>query len=368
VTIYGNWALTWADADHPGVDRQHLLQMPLQRIRPGVQVNKHTATSLDFSVQNSIVFGSAYEVAAHIKADRNAASLADLLEAGIKGTALTLRDLSQSDRNVSVYLVDPDDLWLAAYDSTGTPWEFETEIKFRKTDGTAFPDWLLYQAYGTEGLLFKYTAGMDLSAATFTRAAAANYINVAGVTTAAATNVARDAHHQTISTTWTRTLRLESSTSEVLYFPWNHGVQSQTVYVKFVERGSLAGSDTLFHIGSATAATDARFLVDSTGTYYQVTHDNGSATPVATLAVAPSAGNVVEIRAVLNTDGSVLIGQSIGSAAETTATDATTATHAAWADTMLYINSAGTSTIGTNDFISISVAAGVQSMAHMRAL
>ena len=554
MTIYGNWAITWADSAHTGVNRQHLLQVPLQRIRPGVRVNKHTATSLDFSVQNTIVFGSAYEVSAKLKADKNAQSLADLLEAAMKGTALTLQDLAQPDRSVSVYLVDPDSLWLATYDTTGTPWEFEAELRFRKTDGTALPDWLLYQAYGAEGLLLKYTAGMDLSGATFARTSAAYYVAVDGTLTSVATNVARDANHILVSSTWTRALRLEGAATNLhpysetlsdgagwsatrasvsadaadapngvatadklvedgtasethfivsfgnvtvvadtpytstiyakaagrtwfqlqegqgvtsaayfdlsagvvgtvsgngspsasikdagngwyrcqltftpistiarmrcylasadatstysgdtssgvyfwgaqmeagafptsyiatvgsavtraadsLYRTWNHKPQAESHLLAFVERGSLLTSGTLMHIGSATAATDPRLIVESTGTYYRVIHDNGSTTATATLAVAPSIGDKVEILAQLNADGSVAIYQSINGAATTTASDATTVTvGSAWADTRMYLNSAGTSTVGFVDWLGDKHAAGVQTMTHMRAL
>jgi hypothetical protein len=368
VTIYGNWAVVWSDTDHVGIDRQHQLQVPLQHIRTGVKkVNAHRATSLDESVTNTIVFGSAKLLTAQVKAETNRQSLTDMVEAGLQGKALTLVDLAQTDRTVDVYMEDPASLWVAMYDAQGTPWDYELEARFRRTDGSAFPDWIVHQAYGVQGLLFSYVPGMGLADCTFTRATTATYVDINGATQTdgAAIDQPRDSHHQLIDTTWTRTLRLESAESELAY--WTApSVQALTFYVKFVEVSTLSGSGTVFHIGSATAATDPRLIVDSTGTYYRVTHDNGSATSTATLAVAPSATDVVEIRVVLNADGSVTIGQSIDGAAETTASDATTASHSTWADTRFYLNSAGSTGAGTADFLALKWAAGSQTMDHMR--
>lgn len=163
---------------------------------------------------------------------------------------------------------------------------------------------------------------------------------------------------------------LKMGANDALYWTFSAAPQTMTVYVKFVERGTVGGaSDGLVHIGSATAASDPRFVVDSTGTYYRVTHDNGTVTPSATLATAPTTSQPVEIRAVLNSNGTVIIGQSVSGGTETTASSGTTGTlGASWAGARLYINSTGSTNPGTNEFRIVKVAPGVKSMASMRTL
>ena len=102
---------------------------------------------------------------------------------------------------------------------------------------------------------------------------------------------------------------------------------------------------------------------------YRVAHDNGTTAVGATLAASPSWGDTVELRGVLNADGSVLIGQSINAAAETTNSDATAAAlGAAWAGTRLYVGSRVGADIGLNPILAVKVARGVRTMAYMRAL
>jgi hypothetical protein len=164
-------------------------------------------------------------------------------------------------------------------------------------------------------------------------------------------------------------LLIVGTNTESLYWDYPAIPQAQTAYIRFVERGSLAiASARLFHIGHQTSeTTDARFYVDSTGSFYRVTHDNGTTVPTATLAAAPSTTDVVEIRAVLNADGSVLIGQSINSAAESTANDATAATlQGTWAGEYLHLGGVGSAVDGNAEFQALKIAAGVRTMAQMR--
>lgn len=156
--------------------------------------------------------------------------------------------------------------------------------------------------------------------------------------------------------------------NDTMYWTLSAAPQTQTAYVKFVERGTvLATGDGLLLIGSATAASDPRYVVDSTGAYYRVTHDNGVATSGATLGATPTAGDTVEIRAVLNANGTTIIGQSINSAAETTASSSATAAHgSAWAGTRVYVNSTGSTNKGTNEIRCVKIAPGVKTMAEMR--
>jgi hypothetical protein len=144
-----------------------------------------------------------------------------------------------------------------------------------------------------------------------------------------------------------------------------------TVYVKFVEAGTKdIVSGGIFHIGGASAMGDPRFHVHSDGTgLYVVRHDNGVVARDVTAATGPSLNDLVELRAVLNADGSVFLGQSIASAAETvTAATASAALAAAWNDIRVYIGSRGSADQGSNSILEIKIAAGVKTMAEMRSL
>lgn len=158
---------------------------------------------------------------------------------------------------------------------------------------------------------------------------------------------------------------------DTLFFEFTTPPQEMTVYVKFVEQGTvlLAASERVFHIGAATNSVDPRLTCIVSGGFYAIFHDNGITIPSATLAIAPSVGDTVELRIVLNSDGSVTIGQSINGGAETTASDATKAMlGSAWADTRFYLNSGGTTQQGVNSFIAVKVDSGVKTLTDMRSL
>jgi hypothetical protein len=373
VAILGNYAITWADSDHAGTERQHALRVPPQRIRPGIRGNVHRAVSLDFTAQETVVLGTAHEASFYLRADKNPRGLADLAEAGIKGATLNIYDLEQPDRTIAVKLVEPYDVWLSVFDPESAYREWQTELRVRRTDGSAFPDWFLYGARGADGLLFYYEPGMDLSAATFTRASTATYLDVAGATTTAATNVARDGHYQLVSGVFTRTLRMENAETEFLSIPYAHVPQEMTVYVKaFDGTGYSSGGAHLFTVGNYGSGA-ALQLSDNGATadgrvFFR--HDNGAAQSTAVLTpTGISDMALVEYRCVVNSDGSVLLGASVAGAAETTATDATTAAFAsAWGAENIYIGNAYVAGSETDaDFISIKVAAGVHTMDNMRA-
>ncbi len=168
---------------------------------------------------------------------------------------------------------------------------------------------------------------------------------------------------QTVGSTVTRA-------AETLTLPFQFKPQEMTFYLRFIEGGTILGAtDTrILHIGTSAGA-DPRFLVDVNSNNYRVAHDTGTTGPQATLAGAPSVGDLVELRAVLAADGSVTIGQSIAGASETTATTATTATlGSAWAGTNLYINSVQSTNHGFVKNQSVKAARGTKTMAEMRAL
>lgn len=149
-----------------------------------------------------------------------------------------------------------------------------------------------------------------------------------------------------------------------------------TVYAKFVERehpssGAWPSSnDRILQIGSATAGGDPRFSLyrPSGSDSYTVLYDPGTGV-TKSVDLNPSWGDEVELRGVLNADGSVLISGAVNGGTETSS-DASSATPlaSAWADTRLYINSAGAGNIGIAQFAAVKVARGTKTLAEMRAL
>lgn len=163
---------------------------------------------------------------------------------------------------------------------------------------------------------------------------------------------------------------LKMTTADVFYAPYHHTPQALTVYARFIERGTISGaSNRILQIGSSNGATVPYLAVLTTGTYYRATVDTSGTDATATLAVAPTTGQLVELRATLAANGGVTIGQSIASGAETLASSTANATMpAAWADTRLYINSGGSASRGKAHFEAIKVARGIKTLAEMRAL
>lgn len=163
-----------------------------------------------------------------------------------------------------------------------------------------------------------------------------------------------------ITTSATGTRAVDSLGFPLLALP-----QASTWYTKFIERGTLlSGTSTgLLGIG---ASTDAALFLLNNGGFYEVAHRR-SADVSSTLTVAPSYGQLVELRAIVNADGSVQLGQSIDGGTETLATaSAANAFAAAWHDTTLTFADRGGAP-GYAAFLAVRIGAGVQTMAQMRA-
>jgi hypothetical protein len=153
--------------------------------------------------------------------------------------------------------------------------------------------------------------------------------------------------------------------ADALSFPFNVPPRAMTVYVKIVERGTalLTGSNGVLGVG-ATVAPAFMLLVDGSG-HYRWEHRNGSDLS-STAAAAPSLGQTVELRGILNADGSAQLGQSINSAAEVVASaTAANALGSAWNNMTLVLND-WASEKGFGAFVAVRFAAGVQTMAYMR--
>lgn len=142
-----------------------------------------------------------------------------------------------------------------------------------------------------------------------------------------------------------------------------------TVYIKFVELGTLLTQARVFEIGSAAGATP-RFLCFASGGFYTALHHNGTAQVTSALGVAPAINDVVELVVRLYADGSVDITQTINGATATVSTQsAANPLSTAWAGQLCYLNSIGT-TGGGVGFIAIrsfKACAGARSLTEMRA-
>lgn len=138
-------------------------------------------------------------------------------------------------------------------------------------------------------------------------------------------------------------------------------VQACTVYARFIEIDTVTHSaDGLFYLGN-DGASDARLYIDSSGSFYRLTHHNGTSAVTSTLAAAPAAGNLVELIGTYNANGSVQLAQSINEAALTTAAASVAHTPAvAWGATQrVRLNSTGTGgNKGESAFIDVKIVPG----------
>lgn len=152
--------------------------------------------------------------------------------------------------------------------------------------------------------------------------------------------------------------------------PFTTTPQEMTVYVKLLERGTIATSGArVFTIASAADANPALLIRESSG-FYQAFHSNGSTSVSSTLAVAPVVGNTVELLLRLFGDGSVDITQSVNSGASTSGSQSSAlALATAWSGSLVWLNSAGTAgSYGYTDIQSFKIVAGVRGLAEMRTL
>jgi hypothetical protein len=140
--------------------------------------------------------------------------------------------------------------------------------------------------------------------------------------------------------------------------------QALTVYLKFVERGSV-NTDVLLWIG-ATGATSPYFRLLRASNGYQSSHHNGSVERTSSLSAAPSSGQVVQVRATLAATGATQIFHSINGASEVSATESSTAALAsAWSGQVMMVGSRITNNPANVELRVIKIAAGVRSLAYM---
>jgi hypothetical protein len=161
--------------------------------------------------------------------------------------------------------------------------------------------------------------------------------------------------------------------SDALSYAWPHAPQEMTLYMKFIERGSITSSNArLFEIG---AGTNPRFFVGKDGPSYVASLVTaGGAVQTGYTAAYPVVGDLVEARAVLHANGAVTYGQAINGGAEQALTNGGgLALPGAWSGPTIWINSIEGSAVGFNAFTMFNgrpfrAATGVRSLAYMRAM
>lgn len=157
---------------------------------------------------------------------------------------------------------------------------------------------------------------------------------------------------------------VDSRTRDLLSRSFVARPQAMSIYVRFVEGGSLVAGAYVLYIGSATVFLE----ISSSGSFYRAQYNNGiSSTVASTLAAAPTHGQRVELLVTLTSAGVVTISQSINEGAVSTATSgAARVLPSAWGAATMWINSFSTTAVGFNAFRNIEIMAGVQTMQAMR--
>jgi hypothetical protein len=160
----------------------------------------------------------------------------------------------------------------------------------------------------------------------------------------------------------------ETLPDDDFYVSFPYAPQEMTVYVKFIELGTVDTGDTVLWIGDSTLSSPY-FQIASDTTGYFARHHPGTSALTSQLAAPPSIDDVVELRAVLSADGTVQIHQSVNGAAETSASaTASSFLASAWAGSRLYLNSSPTGSEGCAIYLDAKVLSGTQTLATMRSV
>lgn len=157
---------------------------------------------------------------------------------------------------------------------------------------------------------------------------------------------------------------------EKLYFTHSDVPQQSTIYVRFIERGTVQLTQGgVFYLGNAGATGARCFLYKpSSGSAYGIYLTDGTSSVSSFVAEVPAWGDTVELRATILGGGQVQCHQSINDAAETSGVQSgALALPAAWGDTRAYIGSLGTLNTGFAAFSEVKVLRGIQNRATCRA-
>jgi hypothetical protein len=144
--------------------------------------------------------------------------------------------------------------------------------------------------------------------------------------------------------------------ADSFYWDYPPTPQGLMLYVRFAESGTIKMASTtgLLSIGNGAGA-EPLLLLEVSSNFYTCYHGEGGAGNVqASMAAAPAIGQVVELVAILSSNGSVQLIQSLDGAAVTaSALSGVKALSAAWADTKLWLNQYTAGTIGSAAFADV---------------
>jgi hypothetical protein len=217
---------------------------------------------------------------------------------------------------------------------------------------------LLWHWEGSECLIDAVTG----EAATFSRASTGTALDSAGTSRTAVNDQPRWTWEDLDSDSVRETPCLSLGASGEL-IKWSFYMKPNvpfTLLIEFVENGAKAVANAgVLYIGN-DAATGARFYVDSSGTQYRVTHNNGTSAVTSTMTgTAPTTGQRVRLRVTYATTGAVRIHQTIGTGGETSATaSGVLAPTTAWSNQLIRLGSLGTANVGLNKFVRAKMAYG----------
>lgn len=169
-----------------------------------------------------------------------------------------------------------------------------------------------------------------------------------------------------LTTTTTATRNVDNLTATFAYRP-----VSMTCYAKYVAEHIDAGAfAALLHVG-ASSSSPGFFIEANAGDGKPLCgHTNAAGTAVsASTGSAPTAGQIVEMRGVLQSDGSVISAQSIAGGTESvSAASGALALSASWTTTTLRLGSIETVQPHAMGLTNALVLSGVRSMDSCRAL
>lgn len=156
--------------------------------------------------------------------------------------------------------------------------------------------------------------------------------------------------------------------TDLLSWPFTEAPREMTIYMKLIERGTIAtAGGTLALIGNTTSSSPA-FAGSAPAGFYTSTHLNSTAV-MSAMPAAPVYNDTVEICFRLSGDGSVNTSQSINGGATThSVPSAALALAAAWSGALFWPNGASASVHGFEAIKSIKMVAGSRTLAVMRTL
>lgn len=160
-----------------------------------------------------------------------------------------------------------------------------------------------------------------------------------------------------------------SRATDNLNAAFSYGPRSMTIYAKYIAEHISGGVDAVIAAVGSGNPFVAILSAGTTGVAKVQNVNLAGANVSATIGSAPTLGQVVEIRGVINVDGSVLVGQSIANASETvSAASGAQTLEAAWTSSVVTIGSAGGSSPHSMGLMNLLILNGVRTLVQCRGL